>query len=162
MFCCCHHVCWICIVAISTIVLAIILLPICSEDEEELTTSSVRKDLANGSCQSSCTAKTRGHLQRIISIEEDHLPHLLQNDCQAQAPLQECSEGEEASDNEENIDLVMSDIYPRATAAQQQKSKEIVEKRQTPTSLRGQPVGKETSINVSMSTWSDKLYRRLT
>ncbi|XP_041794877.1 EF-hand calcium-binding domain-containing protein 4B [Chelmon rostratus] len=118
-----------------------------SEDEEELTTSSVRKDLANGSCQSSCTAKTRGHLQRIISIEEDHLPHLLQNDCQAQAPLQECSEGEEASDNEENIDLVMSDIYPRATAAQQQKSKEIVEKRQTPTSLRGQPVGKETSIN---------------
>ncbi|XP_076588971.1 EF-hand calcium-binding domain-containing protein 4B [Chaetodon auriga] len=118
-----------------------------SEDEEELTTSSVRKDVANWSCQSSCTAETRGHLQRIISIEEDHLPHLLQTDCQAQTPLQECSEGEEASDNEENIDLVMSDIYPCATSAQQQKSKGIVEKRQTPTSLRGQPVGKETSIN---------------
>ncbi|XP_059190591.1 EF-hand calcium-binding domain-containing protein 4B [Centropristis striata] len=116
-----------------------------SEDEEELTTSAVRHSLANGSCQSSCTAGTRGHLQRIISIEEDHLPHLLQDDCQAQLPLQECSEGEEASDNEENIDLVMSDIYP--CTAQQEKSKGDVEKRETPTSPRGQPVGKETSIN---------------
>ncbi|XP_044049694.1 EF-hand calcium-binding domain-containing protein 4B [Siniperca chuatsi] len=118
-----------------------------SEDEEELTTSSVRQKLANGSCQSSCIAETRGHLQRIISIEEDHLPHLLQNDCQAQTPLQECSEGEEASDNEENIDLVMSDIYPCASSAQQQKSKGTEEKSETPTSPRGQPVGKETSLN---------------
>lgn len=134
---------------------AIILLSICSEDEEELTTSSVRQNLANGSCQSSCTAETRGHLQRIISIEEDHLPHLLQSDCQAQTPLQECNEVEEASDSEENIDLVMSDIYPHASSAQQQKSKETAEKRETPTSPRGQPVGKETIINVSMQTLSD-------
>ncbi|KAM9351633.1 EF-hand calcium-binding domain-containing protein 4B [Symphorus nematophorus] len=110
-----------------------------SEDEEELTSSSVRQKLANGSC--------RGHLQRIISIEEDHLPHLLQSDCQTQSPLQECSEGEEASDNEENIDLVMSDIYPPVSSTQQQKSKDTVEKREAPTSPRGQPVGKETSIN---------------
>ncbi|XP_037624501.1 ras and EF-hand domain-containing protein homolog isoform X1 [Sebastes umbrosus] len=114
-----------------------------SEDEEEQTTGSVRHHLANGSCQS------RGHLQRIISIEEDHLPHLLQNDCQAQTPLQECSEREEASDEEENIDLVMSDIYPCMSSAQQQKTKADVEKRETPTSPRGQPVGKETSITVS-------------
>lgn len=114
-----------------------------SEDEEELTASSVRQNLANGSCQS--TVEKRGHLQRIISIEEDHLPHLLQNDCQAQSPLQECSEGEEPSDDEERIDLVMSDIY--SSSAQQQQSKGTVEKRETPTSLRGQPVGKETSIN---------------
>ncbi|XP_035520196.1 ras and EF-hand domain-containing protein homolog [Morone saxatilis] len=115
-----------------------------SEDEEEPTTTScVRQSLANGSC----TAGTRGHLQRIISIEEDHLPHLLQNDCQTQAPLRECSEGEEASDNEENIELVMSDIYPHASSAQQQESEGTVEKRETPTSPRGQPVGKETSIN---------------
>uniref|UniRef100_A0A8C4HCZ6 EF-hand domain-containing protein n=1 Tax=Dicentrarchus labrax TaxID=13489 RepID=A0A8C4HCZ6_DICLA len=103
----------------GTAVLAITLLSVCSEDEEEPTTTSyVRQSLANGSC----TAGTRGHLRRIISIEEDHLPHLLQNDCQAQAPLRECSEGEE-------------------------ESKGTVEKRETPTSPRGQPVGKETSIN---------------
>eukprot|EP00064_Thunnus_orientalis_P000232 superscaffoldBa00000011_g232 len=122
-------------------------LDLLSEEEEDLTTSSVRQKLANGSCQPSCLEATRGHLQRIISIEEDHLPHLLQNSCQAQIPLQECSEGEEASDNEENIDLVMSDIYPCASSAQPQHSKGNVEKRKTPTSPRGQPVGKETSIN---------------
>lgn len=133
------------------------LLSVCSEDEEELTTNSVRQNLANTLSQSAWTAGTRGHLQRIISIEEDHLPHLLQSDCEAQTPLQECSEAEESSDNEENIDLVMSDIYPSASSARQQKSKRAVEKRETPTSLRGQPVGKETSINVSMSTWSDRL-----
>ncbi|XP_068579611.1 EF-hand calcium-binding domain-containing protein 4B [Cebidichthys violaceus] len=111
-----------------------------SEDEEELTASS-------GSCQSSCTANTRGHLQRIISIEEDHLPHLLHNDCRPQTSLQECSEEEESSDSEEHIDLVMSDIYPSASSAQQQESKEDVEKSETPSSPRGQPVGKETSLN---------------
>uniref|UniRef100_A0A3P8RR72 Calcium release activated channel regulator 2A n=1 Tax=Amphiprion percula TaxID=161767 RepID=A0A3P8RR72_AMPPE len=114
-----------------------------SEDEEELTSSSVRQSLANGSCQPSFPAEAGGHLQRIISIEEDHLPHLL-NDCQAETTLQECNEGEEVSDGEENIDLVMSDIYP---SAQQQQSQASVEKTDIPTSPRGQPVGKETSIN---------------
>ncbi|KAF1387121.1 hypothetical protein PFLUV_G00101970 [Perca fluviatilis] len=118
-----------------------------SEDEEELTPSSVRHNLANGSGQPFSLAETRGHLQRIISIEEDHLPHLLQNDCQSQSPLQECSEGEDSSDNEEDIDLVMSDICLCASSAQQQKSKGDVEKRETPTSPRVQPVGKETSIH---------------
>uniref|UniRef100_A0AAQ6AAE3 EF-hand domain-containing protein n=1 Tax=Amphiprion ocellaris TaxID=80972 RepID=A0AAQ6AAE3_AMPOC len=98
------------------------------EDEEELTSSSVRQSLANGSCQPSLPAEAGGHLQRIISIEEDHLPHLL-NDCQAQTTLQECNEGEEVSD------------------AQQQQSQASVEKTDIPTSPRGQPVGKETSIN---------------
>uniref|UniRef100_A0AAQ6ANB3 EF-hand domain-containing protein n=1 Tax=Amphiprion ocellaris TaxID=80972 RepID=A0AAQ6ANB3_AMPOC len=103
-------------------------LDLLSEDEEELTSSSVRQSLANGSCQPSLPAEAGGHLQRIISIEEDHLPHLL-NDCQAQTTLQECNEGEEVSDGEENIDLAS------------------VEKTDIPTSPRGQPVGKETSIN---------------
>uniref|UniRef100_A0A7N6B3J0 EF-hand domain-containing protein n=1 Tax=Anabas testudineus TaxID=64144 RepID=A0A7N6B3J0_ANATE len=107
------------------------------EDQEEQTSNCVRQNLANGSCQPSCP-KTGGHLQRIISIEEDHLPHLLQNNCQAQTPLQECSEGEEASDNEENIDL----------------------KRETPTSPRGQPVGKETSLNEEGGPSSpDRLFK---
>nr|XP_046250331.1 EF-hand calcium-binding domain-containing protein 4B [Scatophagus argus]XP_046250332.1 EF-hand calcium-binding domain-containing protein 4B [Scatophagus argus]XP_046250333.1 EF-hand calcium-binding domain-containing protein 4B [Scatophagus argus] len=117
-----------------------------SEDEEDLASSSVKQNLANGSYQSTHTAETRGHLQRIISIEEDHLPQLLQSDRQAQDPLQECSEGEDSSDKE-NIDLVMSDIYPCASSPQRQKSKGTVEKMETPTSPRGQPVGKETSIN---------------
>ncbi|XP_033997891.1 ras and EF-hand domain-containing protein homolog [Trematomus bernacchii] len=118
-----------------------------SDDEEEMTTSSARHNLANGSSQSYVRANTRGHLQRIISIEEDPFPSLLQNDSVAQTPLQECSEEEEASDNEENIDLVMSDILG-ASSAQQQKTEEHVEERETPTSPRGQPVGKETSITV--------------
>uniref|UniRef100_A0A8D3D8G3 EF-hand domain-containing protein n=1 Tax=Scophthalmus maximus TaxID=52904 RepID=A0A8D3D8G3_SCOMX len=110
---------------------------------------SVRQSLANGSYQPSCPAERRGHLQRIISIEEDHLPHLLQNDYRAQTPLRECSEGEEeeeAFDDEENIDLVMSDIYPHASTVQQQ-SEENAAQRETPNSPRVQPVGKETSIN---------------
>lgn len=133
------------VVYISTLVWAQMSLFVCSEDEEEQT----RQNLANPPCQSAWTAEKRSHLQRIISIEEDHLPHLLHSDCQASSPLQECSEAEEASDNEENIDLVMSDIYPPASCARQ-KSDVGVEERETPTSLRGQPVGKETSMNVSM------------
>ncbi|XP_035013484.1 EF-hand calcium-binding domain-containing protein 4B [Hippoglossus stenolepis] len=120
-----------------------------SGDEEELTSSSVRPNLTNGSYQPSCPAERRGHLRRIISIEEDHLPHLLLNDCQAQTPLHECNEGEEAFDNEENIDLVMSDIDPCASPAQQQQQQQPgnMDERDTPTSPRGQPVGKETSVN---------------
>ncbi|XP_058501895.1 EF-hand calcium-binding domain-containing protein 4B isoform X1 [Solea solea] len=110
-----------------------------SGDEEELISSSVRQNIANGSYQPSCLAERRGQLQRIISIEEDHLPHLLHNDRQVQTALPECTEGEEASDSEENMDLVMSDIYPC--------SSENVEDRETPTSPRVQPVGKETSVN---------------
>uniref|UniRef100_A0A665TL68 Calcium release activated channel regulator 2A n=1 Tax=Echeneis naucrates TaxID=173247 RepID=A0A665TL68_ECHNA len=111
------------------------------------TSSTVRQTVASEPCLSSCPVETRGHLQRIISIEEDHLPHLLQNDCQTQSPLPECSEGDEASDREENIDLVMSDIYPCTSSAQQHQSKGNVEKIEAPKSPRGQPVGKETSIN---------------
>lgn len=119
----------------------------CSEDEEEQT----RQNLTNPLCQSAWTVEKRSHLQRIISIEEDHLPHLLHSDCQASlhSPLRECSEAEEASDNEDNIDLVMSDIYPPASSARP-KSNVGVEESETPTALRGQPVGKETSMNVSM------------
>ncbi|KAK7891571.1 hypothetical protein WMY93_023534 [Mugilogobius chulae] len=91
-----------------------------SEDEvdTDLRLTSVRSELQ------------RGHLQRIISIEEDHLPHLLQNNCQVQSPLQECSE-----DEDEGLDLVMSDIIPRT------------KKHEAPMSPRGQPVGKETTLN---------------
>ncbi|XP_037306440.2 EF-hand calcium-binding domain-containing protein 4B [Pungitius pungitius] len=110
-----------------------------SEDDEELPISSVRHNLTNGSCLASCTGNTGGHLQRIISIEEDPLPYLLQNDCPPQTSLRECSEEEGASDTEEHVDLVMNDIY--------RQPKEDVDESPTPSSPRGQPVGKETSIN---------------
>lgn len=110
----------------------------------------MRHRLVNGSCQSFCAAQARGqgHLQRIISIEEDHLPSFL-IDCQVQTPLQECNEGKKVSDNEDNIDLVMSDIHPRMSSASHQQS---MEKMETPSSPRGQPVGKENSMNVSFVT----------
>ncbi|TKS73166.1 Ras-related protein [Collichthys lucidus] len=54
----------------------------------------------------------------------------------------------------------MSDIYPCASSARQQNSKETVDKRETPTSPRGQPVGKETSINEEGSVSPpDRLFK---
>lgn len=118
------------------------LLPIGS-DEEEQTTSSARQNLTKRLSQTTCIPQKRGHLQRIISIEEDHLPHLLQRDQLARSPLPECSETEETSDNEE----MRNDPLMR---------------NETPTSLRGRPVGKETSINVSTRTQkTDWLARNL-
>ncbi|KAM9854296.1 EF-hand calcium-binding domain-containing protein 4B [Aulostomus maculatus] len=117
-----------------------------SVEVEGLSTGAVQK-LANASCQPSCPELPRGHLQRIISIEEDHLPHLLQDESQAYALLQACSEADSDSDSEENIDLSMSDIIPCASSVQPQQSKGNGGTSETPTSPRGQPVGKETSIN---------------
>lgn len=102
-------------------------------DEEEQTTSSARQNLAKRPSQTTSIPQKRGHLQRIISIEEDHLPHLLQREQLAQSPLLECSEIEETSDNEE-------------------MRNDPLRRNETPTSLRGRPVGKETSINVSTCT----------
>ncbi|KAM9815096.1 EF-hand calcium-binding domain-containing protein 4B isoform 1-T6 [Syngnathus typhle] len=113
------------------------------ESEEE----DVRQNPVNVSSNSGSPKMTRGYLQRIISIEEDHLPHLLQNATQTQIVLQPFIEGEEVSDHDENIDLVMSDIYP----VQLQLFKGAGERSQTPLSPRGQPVGKETSINEESS-----------
>ncbi|KAM6937073.1 EF-hand calcium-binding domain-containing protein 4B [Xenentodon cancila] len=117
-----------------------------SDDEEELTSSSPRMTLIGGSSLPSLPTETRGHLQRIISIEEDHLPQLL-NGCQLQTPLRKCNEGEENMDTGETIDLVMSDIYSGALPACRKLSVEHMQERQIPTSPRGQPVGKETSLN---------------
>ncbi|XP_061532848.1 EF-hand calcium-binding domain-containing protein 4B isoform X1 [Phycodurus eques] len=114
-----------------------------SEEEE----ADVRQNPAHVSSNSCGSEVTRAYLQRIISIEEDHLPHLLQNGSQTQIPLQPFNEGEEASAHEENIDLLMSDIYP----AQPQLSEEAREISPGPMSPRGQPVGKETSINEESS-----------
>ncbi|XP_072291472.1 EF-hand calcium-binding domain-containing protein 4B [Eucyclogobius newberryi] len=104
------------------------------EDEVDTNSDSTR-------LTSVCPDVKRGHLRRIISIEEDHLPHLLQN-CQVHSPLQECSEGEE-----ESMDLVMSDIVHQSKGDA------------TPTSPRGQPVGKETCLNEEGSSSPDRLFK---
>lgn len=87
----------------------------------------------------------RRHLQRVISIEEDHLPHLLQVEYQAE--LRNWSEEEE--ELEEGIDLQMSSIYPIASTPISQSPPSDSRNTHTPTSPRGQPVGKETAQSVS-------------
>ncbi|KAM4618189.1 EF-hand calcium-binding domain-containing protein 4B [Polymixia lowei] len=141
-----------------------------SVEEEEAPPSSKRKSLVQGSSQppgqveeetvDSRPPLHRRYLQRIISIEEDHLPQLLQDDVQAQSPLQEWSEIEVATeDAEEPIDLVMSDIYmPKLPTQQQQGGTDGAG--HTPTSPRGQPVGKETSIHEESTTLPpDRLFK---
>ncbi|KAM9754733.1 EF-hand calcium-binding domain-containing protein 4B [Menidia menidia] len=116
------------------------------EDEEELTLNSTRQRTASGLYQPSISVQKRGHFQRIISIEEDHLPHLL-NKAQTPGHLQKFANEEDDPDTEETIDLEMSEIDPRPSSVQMQKPVESLDKRKIPTSPRGQPVGKETSIN---------------
>lgn len=84
---------------------------------------------------------SKNQLRRIISIEEDHLPQLLQQGYQAQ--LREWSEDEEL---EETVDLQMSNIYPTTSTPTSTSPPPAVS--HTPTSPRGQPVGKETIQSV--------------
>ncbi|MEQ2194477.1 hypothetical protein XENOCAPTIV_029911 [Xenoophorus captivus] len=120
------------------------------EDEEELTSTALRQTLVNGLYQPSISAEASGRFQRIISIEEDHLPYLL-IESQTENAVQEYAEGERGSGSEDGVDM-MSAVYGRSSPHQLQPSEESVEERQIPSSPRGQPVGKETSINVSVAT----------
>uniref|UniRef100_A0A6Q2XSK2 EF-hand domain-containing protein n=1 Tax=Esox lucius TaxID=8010 RepID=A0A6Q2XSK2_ESOLU len=84
------------------------------------------------------------HLQRIISIEEDPLPQLLQDDYQAQ--LHQWSEEEE---EEEYIELQVNPVYaptPPPTTVQKSAETKVTDE-MLPSSPRGQPVGKETVVN---------------
>ncbi|KAJ8382712.1 hypothetical protein SKAU_G00034900 [Synaphobranchus kaupii] len=102
------------------------------EDEDELALLSGRKGLGGVNGQGSGLGTEaqglragpgRAQLQRVISIEEDHLPHLLQHHYQAQLQQWgeeevEEEEGEEAEEEEEeHTDLEMSDIYPSVLAS---------------------------------------------
>ncbi|CDQ72785.1 unnamed protein product [Oncorhynchus mykiss] len=95
-------------------------------------------------------------LQRIISIEEDHLPQLLQGNYQTQL-----WEWHEEAEEEEHIELQMTSINPPSsppTMEQQQP----VDTRETemPTSPRGQPVGKETMGNEEGAALApDRLFK---
>uniref|UniRef100_A0A6I8S6G1 EF-hand domain-containing protein n=1 Tax=Xenopus tropicalis TaxID=8364 RepID=A0A6I8S6G1_XENTR len=78
-----------------------------------------------------CKPNTPKQLQRIISIEEDHLPQLL--DTQEERPLHEWKEVDESE--ETRVEVFES-------------TEEQVPKGEVPSSPRGQPVGKETLATV--------------
>uniref|UniRef100_A0A671SBU5 Ras and EF-hand domain-containing protein homolog n=1 Tax=Sinocyclocheilus anshuiensis TaxID=1608454 RepID=A0A671SBU5_9TELE len=113
-----------------------------SDEDEEVLPQSKRKNMIGQNGHSmdledmlDGRPPSKHQLQRIISIEEDHLPQLLQQGYQAQ--LREWSEDEEL---EEGMDLQM--IAP------------------TPTSPRGQPVGKETvQSEEGASSGPDRLFK---
>ncbi|XP_072001527.1 EF-hand calcium-binding domain-containing protein 4B [Engystomops pustulosus] len=72
------------------------------------------------------------HLQRIISIEEDHLPQYLEH--QHERPLNDWQEVDEKEENLVNNEKIF-------------QSKDEIPKEDVPSSPRGQPVGKETLPN---------------
>uniref|UniRef100_A0A9J7YSM6 Calcium release activated channel regulator 2Ab n=1 Tax=Cyprinus carpio carpio TaxID=630221 RepID=A0A9J7YSM6_CYPCA len=85
-------------------------------------------------------------LRRVISIEEDHLPHLLQGD--PHLLLHQLSEEEEES----NASLASADSPLAVRVKKPSKKKWIREN--MPSSARGQPVGKETLQQAKRSTAS--------
>lgn len=97
-------------------------------------------------------------LRRVISIEEDHLPHLLQGD--PHLLLHQLSEEEEERGKEEgqanlqtsslypsNASLASADSPPPVRVKKPSKKKWI--RGNMPSSARGQPVGKETLQQAS-------------
>lgn len=93
-------------------------------------------------------------LRRVISIEEDHLPHLLQGG--PQLLLHQLSEEEDEDDEEEVEDDVESGLViadpsitlppsriPVLTDTQPVRKSRFSRAKKTPASPRGQPVGKE-------------------
>ncbi|KAM8910388.1 EF-hand calcium-binding domain-containing protein 4B isoform 3-T3 [Spinachia spinachia] len=104
-------------------------------------------------------------LRRVISIEEDHLPHLLQGGPQLLLHQLSEEEDEMADEDEEEAqsDLessVVSAVDPSATPPSSHLSAEGPPARKsrtnkTPTSPRGQPVGKETH-RVRPQLWRSK------
>lgn len=119
-----------------------------SDEDEEVLPQSKRKNVisVNGHSMDledvvDCRPPSEHQLQKIISIEEDHLPQLLQQGYQAH--LRDWSEDNEL---EEGMDLWMSNIYPTSSTPTSVSPPPGVAP--TPNSPRGQPVGKETVQSV--------------
>ncbi|KAG2459893.1 EFC4B protein, partial [Polypterus senegalus] len=86
------------------------------------------------------------HLQRIISIEEDHLPQFLEAEYEVQL--------NEWTEEEEEVDGTNQELVAKADRATEVDSNEVIDKQsaqvsssEAPSSPRGQPVGKETVGN---------------
>uniref|UniRef100_A0A8C7JKE4 Calcium release activated channel regulator 2A n=1 Tax=Oncorhynchus kisutch TaxID=8019 RepID=A0A8C7JKE4_ONCKI len=97
-------------------------------------------------------------LQRIISIEEDHLPQLLQDDYHALL-CEWSEEAEEDGEEEEHIELQMNSIYPPSSLPTREQQPADTRESETPTSPRGQPVGKETVVNEVAAPPPDRLFK---
>ncbi|XP_068162955.1 EF-hand calcium-binding domain-containing protein 4B isoform X2 [Antennarius striatus] len=101
-------------------------------------------------------------LRRVISIEEDHLPHLLQGGPQ---PLLHQLSEEEDEVYDEDVEEALSDIETSvaAAAAPTPVSGEAVPGRKSrlKISRRGQPVGKETQqkVNEAALFAPDRLFK---
>ncbi|XP_053719014.1 EF-hand calcium-binding domain-containing protein 4B isoform X1 [Synchiropus splendidus] len=115
-------------------------------------------------------------LRRVISIEEDHLPHLLQGG--PQLLLHQLSE-EEHEEEEEEEDEAQSDVDPNVAVAVDltpeppssripvpaegpttRKSRFVRSKKKTPMSPRVQPVGKETQPTREAPVFApDRLFK---
>ncbi|KAK2847965.1 hypothetical protein Q7C36_009647 [Tachysurus vachellii] len=135
-----------------------------SDDEDDILPHSKRKSavgvkvpsLAVGQEDQEGLRSPSHQLQRIISIEEDHLPQLLQKEYQAE--LRNWSEEEE--DLEEGIDLRMTSIFPSTSTPISQCPPAESRYAHTPTSPRGQPVGKETvQLEERANSGPDRLFK---
>jgi hypothetical protein len=127
--------------------------PCLSSEEEVVLPHSKKKSPGevNGYSLEDVVASKPPHipLQRIISIEEDHLPQLLQDDYHAQL-CEWSEEAEEDGEEEEHIELQMNSIYPPSSLPTREQQPADTRESETPTSPRGQPVGKETVVNVRL------------
>ncbi|KAK3570513.1 hypothetical protein QTP86_020086 [Hemibagrus guttatus] len=133
-------------------------------DEEDILPHSKRKSavgikvptLAIGQKDQVEGLRSPAHqLQRIISIEEDHLPQLLQKEYQAE--LRNWSEEE---DLEDGIDLQMTSIFHSTSTPISQCPPADSRHAHTPTSPRGQPVGKETvQLEEGANSGPDRLFK---
>uniref|UniRef100_W5NJL9 Calcium release activated channel regulator 2A n=1 Tax=Lepisosteus oculatus TaxID=7918 RepID=W5NJL9_LEPOC len=116
-----------------------------SEDEDEILSYARRRNSAglNGYCQVSKENEVDGkmmrkpQLQRIISIEEDHLPQLLHVEYEAQ--LNEWTE--EDDDVEDDLEVAAVSVISEDSTAEESDQASCS---RAPSSPRGQPVGKET------------------
>ncbi|XP_055009998.1 EF-hand calcium-binding domain-containing protein 4B [Boleophthalmus pectinirostris] len=111
-------------------------------------------------------------LRRVISIEEDHLPHLLHGGPQPllhQLSEEEEEDEEEAEEAQSDIEAsVVTDLSSTALRSSsepiditQPKKSLFTWARKTPMSPRGQPVGKETQQKTSEATLlpPDRLFK---
>lgn len=108
-------------------------------------------------------------LRRVISIEEDHLPHLLQGGPQpllhqlSEEEDEEDAEEEEAQSDTESSIVTAPDLsaplpsshLPVSAKAPPARKSRFTRAKKMPTSSRGQPVGKE-SQQVCAHLWSFK------
>ncbi|CAB1322944.1 unnamed protein product, partial [Coregonus sp. 'balchen'] len=122
-----------------------------SEDEEVVLPHSKRKS-TEGVNDSKPPHRP---LQRIISIEEDHLPQLLQDDYQAQL-----WEWREEAEDDKHIELQMNSINPPSSPPSREQQPVDTRETETPTSPRGQPAGKETMVNEEgAASAPDRLFK---